>query len=123
MDTLGSGYGLPATGRPRDFHPLECAHAGRTKKALSSCDSAFLFLFSQTIPEIIISEVAQFFYNARFMADVEVRQRHSIECIGFTGRINSHITKEKQITCFERPVKTILPNDIARQVGPPRRYV
>ncbi|RHA10912.1 hypothetical protein DW949_09730 [Megasphaera sp. AM44-1BH] len=32
MDTLGSGYGLPATGRPRGFHPLECAHAGRTKK-------------------------------------------------------------------------------------------
>ena len=32
MDTLGSGYSLPATGRLRDFHPLECAHAGRTKK-------------------------------------------------------------------------------------------
>lgn len=31
MDTHDSGYGLPATGRPRDFHPLECAHAGRTE--------------------------------------------------------------------------------------------
>ena len=26
------GYDLPATGRSRDFHPLECAHAGRTSK-------------------------------------------------------------------------------------------
>ena len=26
------GYDLPATGRSRDFHPLECAHAGRTYK-------------------------------------------------------------------------------------------
>jgi len=24
-------YNLPATGRFRDFHPLDCAHAGRTK--------------------------------------------------------------------------------------------
>jgi xylulokinase len=23
---------LPATGRARDFHPLDCAHAGRTQK-------------------------------------------------------------------------------------------
>jgi len=32
MDALGLGYALPATGRARDFHPLDCAHAGRTKK-------------------------------------------------------------------------------------------
>jgi len=30
MDTLASSYTLPATGRVRDFHPLDCAHAGRT---------------------------------------------------------------------------------------------
>ena len=29
-DTFGFGYGLPAAGRSRDFHPLERAHAGRT---------------------------------------------------------------------------------------------
>ena len=29
-DTLASGYTLPATGRVRDFHPLDCTHAGRT---------------------------------------------------------------------------------------------
>jgi len=27
-------YILPATGRIRDFHPLDCAHAGRTRKEL-----------------------------------------------------------------------------------------
>jgi len=44
MDTLGSGYSLPATGRLRDFHPLECAHAGRTyKKAHAKCVSFFLW--------------------------------------------------------------------------------
>jgi hypothetical protein len=35
VDALGLGYTLPTTGRVRDFHPLDCAHAGRTKtKAL-----------------------------------------------------------------------------------------
>ncbi len=32
MDTLAFGYVLPATGRIRDFHPLERALAGRTMK-------------------------------------------------------------------------------------------
>ena len=32
MDTLALGYSLPATGRLRDFHPLEHAPAGRTTK-------------------------------------------------------------------------------------------
>ncbi|MPN03321.1 hypothetical protein SDC9_150548 [bioreactor metagenome] len=32
MDALGLSYTLPATGRVRDFHPLDYAHAGRTKK-------------------------------------------------------------------------------------------
>jgi hypothetical protein len=32
MDALGLRYSFPATGRVRDFHPLDCAHAGRTKK-------------------------------------------------------------------------------------------
>ena len=31
-DTLAFGYDLPAAGRSRDFHPLECALAGRTIK-------------------------------------------------------------------------------------------
>jgi len=35
MDALGFGYTLPATGHVRDFHPLDCAHAGRTRKATS----------------------------------------------------------------------------------------
>ena len=34
MDTLASCYAFSATSCARDFHPLECAHAGRTKKAL-----------------------------------------------------------------------------------------
>ena len=32
MDALDIGYTLPTTGRVRDFHPLDCAHAGRTTK-------------------------------------------------------------------------------------------
>lgn len=31
MDTFAFGYALPATGRAWDFHPLDFAHAGRTK--------------------------------------------------------------------------------------------
>ena len=31
-DTLAFGYALGATSCARDFHPLEHAHAGRTKK-------------------------------------------------------------------------------------------
>lgn len=31
-DTLASGYALGATSCARDFHPLDHAHAGRTKK-------------------------------------------------------------------------------------------
>lgn len=31
-DTLASGYALGATSCARDFHPLERAHAGHTKK-------------------------------------------------------------------------------------------
>ena len=31
MNTLAFGYDLPTAGRSRDFHPLECALAGRTK--------------------------------------------------------------------------------------------
>ena len=33
MDTLASGYALGATPCARDFHPLERAHAGRTKNS------------------------------------------------------------------------------------------
>lgn len=32
MDTLASDYALGATSCARDFHPLERAHAGRTKQ-------------------------------------------------------------------------------------------
>lgn len=32
MNTLAFGYDLPTAGRSRDFHPLECALAGRTKQ-------------------------------------------------------------------------------------------
>ena len=42
MDTLALGYILPATGRIRDFHPLERAPAGRTikirRKRYNACD-------------------------------------------------------------------------------------
>ena len=41
MDTLAFGYLLPATGRIRDFHPLETCAAGRTKKPGSLCFQGF----------------------------------------------------------------------------------
>lgn len=40
MDTLASGYALGATPCARDFHPLERAHAGRTKKGLAQIEPA-----------------------------------------------------------------------------------
>ena len=46
MDTLAFGYILPATGRIRDFHPLETCAARRTtnKRAVSQGHSSFIFL-------------------------------------------------------------------------------
>ena len=44
MDALGLGYALPATGRARDFHPLDCAHAGRTNRR-----DIFLISLLQTV--------------------------------------------------------------------------
>ena len=46
-DTLGFGYDLPAAGRSRDFHPVERALAGRTKKydsKLFLLEAVLLFL-------------------------------------------------------------------------------
>src|SRR5699024_5017404 len=44
---LFSAICLPLQGRIRDFHPLEFAHAGRTKKLLDLCrQGAFLFVTS-----------------------------------------------------------------------------
>ena len=40
MDTLAFGYILPATGRIRDFHPLERAPAGRTIKNADPSEGA-----------------------------------------------------------------------------------
>ena len=39
-DALAFGYILPTAGRIRDFHPLERALAGHTKKSLSAADLA-----------------------------------------------------------------------------------
>ena len=39
MDALGLGYTLPTTGRVRDFHPLDCAHAGHTKSTNAPIDA------------------------------------------------------------------------------------
>ena len=39
MDTLAFGYILPATGRIRDFHPLERAPAGRTMRRTAALAS------------------------------------------------------------------------------------
>ena len=48
MDTLALGYSLPATGRLRDFHPLEHAPAGRTtKKVRQHTTLTYLFIFPQ----------------------------------------------------------------------------
>ena len=44
MDTLALGYSLPATGRLRDFHPLEYAPAGRTTKKKAPETLSFLLL-------------------------------------------------------------------------------
>ena len=46
MDTLAFGYILPATGRIRDFHPLETCAARRTsgKGGVASFATPFLLL-------------------------------------------------------------------------------
>ena len=53
MDTLALGYSLPATGRLRDFHPLEHAPAGRTtKKKLSDLADSFVIFSSLLITSL-----------------------------------------------------------------------
>ena len=58
MDTLALGYSLPATGRLRDFHPLEYAPAGRTTKNAQAAPRAVpvrffllytIFIVGQTV--------------------------------------------------------------------------
>ena len=44
MDTLGFGCILPTAGRIRDFHPLERALAGRTKRAAALISQSRRFL-------------------------------------------------------------------------------
>ncbi|MBE6093803.1 MAG: hypothetical protein E7201_11670 [Selenomonas ruminantium] len=43
------GYDLPATGLSRDFHPLECAHAGRTRNnpLMTFCHKGIIELSKQ----------------------------------------------------------------------------
>jgi len=43
MDTLAFGCILPATGRIRDFHPLERALAGRTIKKPAAAQPVFYY--------------------------------------------------------------------------------
>jgi len=43
MGALGLGYTLPITGRVRDFHPLDGAHAGRTTQKRARAAIARLF--------------------------------------------------------------------------------
>ena len=47
-DTLAFGYILPTAGRIRDFHPLERAPAGRTKKAHRSHLASDLWVLYRT---------------------------------------------------------------------------
>ena len=52
-DTFDLSYALPATGRARVFHPLDCAHAGHTPRAAkgSQGDGSFgRFLTKRTVP-------------------------------------------------------------------------
>lgn len=49
MDTLASGYALGATPCARDFHPLERAHAGRTKKTPTSNAGGFVSFITATV--------------------------------------------------------------------------
>ncbi|MDF1511014.1 hypothetical protein PZE06_23045, partial [Robertmurraya sp. DFI.2.37] len=46
---LLSAMYLPLPGRTRDFHPLEFAHAGRTKKGRRKIAFPSLFIYSDTL--------------------------------------------------------------------------
>ena len=52
MDTLASGYALGATPCARDFHPLDCAHARRTKKP------PYLQMVSGSLLTLLITTIA-----------------------------------------------------------------
>ena len=47
MNTLAFGYDLPTAGRSRDFHPLECALAGRTKKKTERRSAPFFLYYRE----------------------------------------------------------------------------
>ena len=56
MDTLALGYSLPATGRLRDFHPLEYAPAGRTtKKTTARAVAVYLVKMMRSLWNIRVS--------------------------------------------------------------------
>ena len=67
-DTLGFGYDLPAAGRSWDFHPLERALAGRTKRTerqsvstdcLSFLNEAGMLFCKSKCSNILTNQVAK----------------------------------------------------------------
>ena len=59
MDTLALGYSLPATGRLRDFHPLEYAPAGRTTKSRRTERPALRLLTHSPCPTFMTDLLSQ----------------------------------------------------------------
>ena len=53
-DTLGLGYTLPATGRVRDSHPLDCARAGRTRKGPAELSAGPLYVIYSRTPDQLL---------------------------------------------------------------------
>ena len=86
-DTLALGYILPAVGRIRDFHPLEHASAGRTKKQAPAKTGACLSPYSvqESMPRLV-----RYFLTMRatlkVMASSNSRRSRPVSFLIFSSR-------------------------------------
>ena len=72
-DTLGLSYILPAAGRIRDFHPLERALTGRTRKNIPHYAS-----WKRTVRDVY--PITQLLSNAHSKRLSSRGQRHILRC-------------------------------------------
>ncbi len=82
-----------------------------------------LFLLPAPKPQlkILITEAGQFHESSVGLPFIDIRQRHAVERIVFTGRIDRHIAEHKKIADAQLRMKAVIPDHIAGKAGRPRQ--
>ena len=79
--------------------------------------NAFAAFLLQSAFEIFVSKVSDGFDITVQTAEKNVGQLHSVKCVVFYHGIYCHIAEYELVADFERLVKGIIADDIARKAG------